>query len=445
MRPAWAQERRGGALRRRDAAAVGGAPGCESPPSRWKSLRGAYFAVYTAFTFGLTAAVLIPVSPDGEVGDNTLFSLVWIVMHMLSVPLLLTARRLDAVGLSLALVVGGYLVASTLWSVSPADSLVYGAMAAGNIIVAYVLATEFTMPQILRMVLAVLLILAVGGMLAHLVGYDQVLDHDTHERENFLGGRRIRGLFTHNIMAGFYCAIGVVLSLALLRGLRRVAALAVFAVFVLLAGSATGLFLMVAAVVLVPLARAVVPRIPLGPLLTVLVPLMVAVGALLWQLWTPLMELLGRDPTMTGRTTMWEFGYSAIAERPLVGWGFNAYFHTSYGEEPSRYVPQFVDYEIAHFHNSYIQTAVDLGIIGLMMLLAVLIAATARSYGFARTHDVDAGVALVMVLAIFLIASPTEFLFFNYNQFGMFMLFVAFFGMLRLRRATSAGTEPVRR
>lgn len=430
VRPAWAPARIRGAEDAEDAVDARVDPGT----SGWRSLRGAYFALYTAFTFGLSAAVLIPVTPEGEVGDNTIFSLVWIAMHLLSVPLLLTARRVDAVGLSLALIIGGYLVASTLWSVSPTDSLVYGAMAAGNIIVAYVLVTEYTMPQILRMVLAVLLTLAAAGMLAHLVGYDQVLDHDTHERENFLGGRRIRGLFTHNIMAGFYCATGVVLSMTLLRGVRRLAALVVFVLFVLLAGSATGMFLMVAAVLLVPVARAVVPRIPLGPLLSVLVPLGVAVGALLWQLWTPLMELLGRDPTMTGRTTMWEFGYSAIAERPLVGWGFSAYFNTSYGAEPSRYVPQFVDYEIAHFHNSYIQTGVDLGIIGLMMLVAVLVTAVTKAYGFARSHDVDAGVALVMILAVFLIASPTEFLFFNYNQFGMFMLFVAFFGMLRAVR-----------
>jgi exopolysaccharide production protein ExoQ len=187
-------------------------------------------------------------------------------------------------------------------------------------------------------------------------------------------------------------------------------------------------------VIMVPVAQLLVPRIPLGGLLAVLVPVGVAGGAVLNQLWVPLLEMIGRDPTLTGRTVLWEWGVRAILERPVTGWGFTGYFHSPQGAIPSLYVPEFQNYEIAHFHNSYIQTAVDLGLPGLLGLILVLGYTTGAAYLYARSTDTRTGVGLLMVMVIFLIASPTEFLFINYNHFGSFALFTLFFGLLGHRR-----------
>ena len=336
-----------------------------------RSLRTWFFYVYIACTLGVNAVILISYDPSGGVADNSIFSASWILLHLLSVLVLLTSRVLSPVPVTIALGIGGLVVLSAAWSVSPMDSLIYGAMAAGNILVACMMAAEYSLNQIARMFLKVLTVLVLAGMAFALIGLEQVMDFDPHARSNLLGGEKIRGFFQHNIMAGFYAATGAVLAMTLLRGIRRVLVLTAFIVFVVWAGSATGLLLAGAAVIIVPLAQLLVPRIPLGGLLAVLVPLGATAGAVLNQVWVPLLEAVGRDPTLTGRTVLWEWGLRAIAERPVVGWGFTGYFNSPQGAIPSLYVPEFDDYVIAHFHNSYIQTAVDLGLLGLLVLILV--------------------------------------------------------------------------
>ncbi|MCH8560121.1 O-antigen ligase family protein [Nesterenkonia sp. LB17] len=406
-----------------------------------RSLRTWFFYVYIACTLGANAVILISYDPAGGVVDNSIFSASWVLLHLISVLVLLTSRSLSPVPITIAVSIGGLVVLSAAWSVSPTDSLVYGVMAAGNILVACMLAAEYSLQQIARVFLRVLTVLVLAGMAFALVGVDQVLYIDPHGRANLLGGDPIRGFFQHNIMAGFYGATGAVLAMTLLRGLRRVLVLAAFILFVLWAGSATGVLLAGAAVIIVPLAQLLVPRIPLGGLLAVLVPVGVAAGAVLNQVWVPLLEAIGRDPTLTGRTVLWEWGYRAIAERPVTGWGFTGYFHSPEGEVPSLYVPQFDDYAIAHFHNSYIQTGVDLGLLGLLLLILVLGCTTGWAYLYARSTDTRTGVGLLMVMVIFLIASPTEFLFINYNHFGSFALFALFFGLLQHRRTRARHPE----
>lgn len=412
------------------------APGSGTAPRLRVRIRALFFAVYIACTLGANAVLLIPFDPSGEIGDNTVFSLSWVLLHLISIVVLLTSKHLRAVPLIIALSIGALIVVSAAWSVSWMDSLVYGTMAAGNIVIACALAAEYSLKQISHLLLRVLTVLVIAGMLLALVGYDQVLDFDPHARDNFLGGQPIRGFFQHNIMAGFYAATGAVLAMNLLGGARRAVVVGAFVLFALLAGSATGLLLMAAAVVLVPLARLVVPKVPLSGLIAVVGPIVVVLGALVWQAWAPVLELIGRDPTLTGRTILWDWGLQAIAERPVLGWGFTGYFHSVHGDLPSLYVPQFLGYEISHFHNSYIQTAVDLGVVGLLILVVILLFTTAKSYAHARSTDLDVGLGALMVMVIFLIASPTEFLFVNYNHFGTFTLFALFFSLFVGERRT---------
>lgn len=405
-----------------------------------RSLRTWFFYIYIACTLGANAVILIPYGPEGS-GDNTIFSASWILLHLISVLFLLTSRSLRPVPVAIAVGIGGLVVLSAAWSVSAMDSLVYGVMAAGNILVACMLAAEYSLRQIAQMLLRLLLVLVLAGMIFALLGYSHVMYFDTHARENLLGGDPIRGFFQHHIMAGFYGATGAVLAMTLLRGFRRVIVLAAFILFVLWAGSATGVLLTGAAVIIVPLAQMLVPRIPLSGLLAVLVPVGVTAGAVLNQVWVPLLEAIGRDPTLTGRTVLWGWGYRAIAERPVAGWGFAGYFNSEQGAIPSLYVTEFEEYEIAHFHNSYIQTGTDLGLLGLLVLILVLGCTTGWAYLYARTTDTRTGVGLLMVMVLFLIASPTEYLFINYNHFGTFTLFALFFGLLRHRRMRAQHQE----
>ncbi len=432
----------GGGTVREDLAAPADSP---SSHGLGAGLRTTFFYIYIACTLGANAVLLIPVDAAGNSGDNTIFSLSWVLLHMISVLVLVTSRSLRAVPILIAVGIGGLIVLSSAWSVSWMNSLVYGAMAAGNILTACVLGAERSLPDIAKMMLRVLTVMVLAGMVGASLGYGQVFDVDPHARLNYLGSEPIRGFFAHNIMAGFFSATGAVLAMTLLRGFRRLLVLAAFIVFVLWAGSATGFLLAVAGIIIVPLAQLVVPRIPLGGLLAVGTPVGLVLAAVASQVWVPVVELVGRDPTLTGRTLLWEWGFGAILERPVLGWGFVGYFNSDYGALPSRYTYQFWDYDIPHFHNSYVQTGVDLGLLGLLILIFVLIYTTATAYTYARSAETEAGlrtgVALLMVMVTFLIASPTEVIFFTYNHFGTFGLFAMFFGLMRHRQERKGRRE----
>ena len=75
-----------------------------------------------------------------------------------------------------------------------------------------------------------------------------------------------------------------------------------------------------------------------------------------------LYEMLGRDPKLTGRDTVWQDAYQAIRARPLLGWGFDdhAYLIASAGMPYSSY------------HNGVLDLAVNGGIVS-VLLLGVLI------------------------------------------------------------------------
>ena len=41
-----------------------------------------------------------------------------------------------------------------------------------------------------------------------------------------------------------------------------------------------------------------------------------------------LLELIGKDPTLTGRTDIWGYVIPFIYQRPLLGWGYAAFWST---------------------------------------------------------------------------------------------------------------------
>jgi exopolysaccharide production protein ExoQ len=88
-----------------------------------------------------------------------------------------------------------------------------------------------------------------------------------------------------------------------------------------------------------------------------------------------LFNTLNKDPTLTGRTILWEHADELIARRPFLGWGYQAFWM---GESPDTVALKrmfFVtDGRTFHFHHQYRQVAMDTGLIGLTLFAGALIA-----------------------------------------------------------------------
>lgn len=87
-----------------------------------------------------------------------------------------------------------------------------------------------------------------------------------------------------------------------------------------------------------------------------------------------ILGLFGKDSTLTGRTYLWQQGLAAAAQNPVFGIGYQAYWVQGFAE-PERLWNEF--YITArtgfHFHNTYIETDVELGFVGVLLLALTLL------------------------------------------------------------------------
>lgn len=83
-------------------------------------------------------------------------------------------------------------------------------------------------------------------------------------------------------------------------------------------------------------------------------------------------DYLGRDVTLTGRTTLWEKAAEQVADRPLLGQGYQAFWrHGSADAEGLWRYFHITGRSGFNFHNLYVEYAVALGLPGAALLAVV--------------------------------------------------------------------------
>ena len=80
------------------------------------------------------------------------------------------------------------------------------------------------------------------------------------------------------------------------------------------------------------------------------------------------LEILGRDISLSGRTDIWQGVLEMVKEKPALGYGFFA----AWRSDQVAHVLERVWIWTPSAHNSYLQCLVDLGIVGLVLFLGYL-------------------------------------------------------------------------
>ncbi|MGJ3230414.1 MAG: O-antigen ligase family protein [Oceanicaulis sp.] len=75
-----------------------------------------------------------------------------------------------------------------------------------------------------------------------------------------------------------------------------------------------------------------------------------------------ILEALGRDATLTGRTEIWAVLTGQIADRPLTGYGYGAFWEVEGG--PAFWVRQETAWPVPTAHNAWLETALAIGVPG---------------------------------------------------------------------------------
>ena len=81
------------------------------------------------------------------------------------------------------------------------------------------------------------------------------------------------------------------------------------------------------------------------------------------------MSLIGETPTLTNRTNIWVAVLEAISDRPLLGYGYEAFWRNS---ESSLSIVDTAGLSAAHAHNGILQSWLSIGFIGLTILIVGL-------------------------------------------------------------------------
>jgi exopolysaccharide production protein ExoQ len=109
--------------------------------------------------------------------------------------------------------------------------------------------------------------------------------------------------------------------------------------------------------------------------------------------------ILYHDSTLTGRTIIWDFAKDEIARSPLVGWGYQSFWFVP--GSPSLQAPGFVKM-MPNAHNGYYDTMLEMGYIGLALLL-VFVIATLHAIGRVADRDPARARFLLSLILFFIL------------------------------------------
>jgi O-antigen ligase len=130
--------------------------------------------------------------------------------------------------------------------------------------------------------------------------------------------------------------------------------------------------------------------------------------------YTELFKLFGRNETLTGRWSMWQTLWPIMLDRPLLGYGYDAYLHADGVAE--RLAGRWKNMLTGggNVHNGFIRLQLDVGLVGVLLGVGMFVHLFWRLVGWIRRGEIDRPryIAAGMWTVIFLhqIAEPSMFL-----------------------------------
>lgn len=385
--------------------------------------RELFVILYMCASMGAFAVLFVPESSDlSAVGSTPLFMAAWSVLYGGTILMCMHWLPRFKIVYLISLLPAIYFIFSSIWSLQPSKTVLYSVAFLLNMIFVVFLYANYRMESFFVLFLKSLILMVACSILLSLLGVDSVRYNDVHGRMNFLGYEPVRGLFNHKITAGVYSVLGFVIAVYTLSGMRRISVCLMFAMFILMSGSATALSMLVLSVGIIyfigVLVRArVSPNIFIVSLVfTVLVSILMAVHYLPY-----LLDLLGRDPTLTGRTVLWSWALEVIEDKPFMGWGYLSYNGSNVAGIVSDSYREFENYSVPHFHNSYLQVWVEGGVMLLLPFLFMILIAL-RNYYSGEYYGINFSVLPLAILMVVLVEGVFVNLMFKYNDFNSMLV-----------------------
>ncbi len=145
---------------------------------------------------------------------------------------------------------------------------------------------------------------------------------------------------------------------------------------------------------------------------------------------------LGIDATFTDRAGVWQLAMSAIAARPLTGYGFQSFWQTDkllYGAGQENWAAT-----AAHSHNAYLEAMINAGVPGLLLVVIWLVLLPIRDASQAKDGGNDPALTrlFIRIWLYSLFSAVLESTFFFNTGPLWFSMLLAVFGLRMQARAS---------
>ena len=254
-----------------------------------------------------------------------------------------------------------FILASVLWSVFPGITFKHFLTLLGTTIIGAYLGSRYDMREIVDISLAAL---GVGMILSILsiVCFPRIAqDLDQYDLA-------WKGVYATKNSLGRLMAYSIVLILVRFFWEKQVKLVQFFylifsVLLLMLSGSKTGIGVVIAmgCVILCFKYKRLISKKLILAIASIALLLLISIVNYL----EALLELFGRDLTFTGRTVLWELSIEKLLEKPFLGYGYDAFWQGWDG--PSSDIWNILRWEPPHSHNGFIDVALNLGLIGLVI------------------------------------------------------------------------------
>lgn len=337
---------------------------------------------------------------------------------------------------------------SSFWSAAPATSLRASVQYLTHVVCALI-AVRVLAPQTLsRGAMTGCAVVLVYSLLVGSYHYDP-LD----------GSYSFVGAFSSKNQLGLYASLGVLFAFTTCfvfraRGLwlALCAGAGVVSLYSLLASQSATSIITTFAIIILATALQVMMRVsPRQRRHLVVAGLTAAIGGAAFALQSGAMDALlgafGKDVTLTGRTYLWQQGMEAAGAFPWLGVGYQGYWVPGFPDAERLWDDFFIASRSGfHFHNTYIETMVETGLLGTLFLVLVLLRTAAGHFRRLLVLDHSTDAALFFALITLLISrSFVEIDVMHPYHVGSFLLYFAAGRLTLARRQPGLSPAPARR
>jgi len=309
-------------------------------------------------------------------------------------------------------------IVSVVWSDSPSTTFRRSMALVGTCLVALYFSARFTIREQLR-----LLTWAFGICAACSLVFGWF--HFGHAIDNLEGAWY--GIYTQRNGLGSMMAVSVLLFLLWARiqpETRWISwgfAATSFALIVL-SGSMTSLIVFVVILMAFPGIRFL--RNSQRPGTAILLSVAVVLVLVWWggTSWDATAEAMGRDASLTGRTELWGASVLIGLDKPLLGFGYNAFWLGTEGQSAD--VWNAVGWAAPSAHNGLLEIWLDLGLVGVAITVFSIASCSRKAYRLARGTRGWEYAWPLLFLVVLGVLNLTESAFFEGNSIYWFLYMV---------------------